>query len=226
MLDRLRNLWNWIDQISSNTKTLIIIALIALVAPNYVDERIEGFRNSKMNCEEYFREKAERYAMENAPKIYNEVHTILSSDPDVSNVLLLQYHDTKQGIGGFHYMYISVLTEAPRDIEWKSEWKDLDFVDYSVEIAKIRDRGFLRVDSLSQMKEDFPRLKRRLEVCGIQSAGFYPIGGYSKPLGLLVILYEGTKIYGRDYASRYLNKPLQNLAILLNYKETLLDGSK
>lgn len=217
MLDKLKNLWNWIDGLSSGVKTLVIVVLIGLLAPQYIDTRIGIFRDRYGDCFAQYKIMAEKYALTTAPLISKEIEGILDADPEIKNVILLNYHNTKSNLSGYSYLYLTALTEETRDIEWRSEWKELDYVYYSSELARIHNRKYLRIDSLSEMGESFPKLGKKVKFCEANSAAFYPINGVLNPLGMIVILYDKPKKYYLGYYQTIIAPHMERLTTLLDY---------
>lgn len=217
MIDKLKNLWSWIDGLSSGVKTIIIIVLIGLLAPQYIDNRIGFFKDKYGDCYEHYKLMAEKYALSTAPLISKEVEGILNADLEIKNVILLNYHNTKSNLSGYSYLYLTALTEETRDIEWRAEWKELDYVYYSNELTRIHNRKYLRIDSLVEMGKDFPKLMKKVEFCDANAAAFYPVNGVINPIGMIVILYNNPKKYYLGYYQTVIAPHLEKLTSLLDY---------
>ena len=217
ILDRLRRLWDWIDNISSSTKSVVIIVLVCFVLPQYIDSRLGFFQDRYEACYKNYKLMAEKYAMSTAPLIYNEVERILLSDKEIQNVLLLNYHNTRENLSGYSYLYVTALAEAARDQEWKQEWKELDYIDYSKEIERIHRKGYLRVDSIEQLIPNYPRLEKKLAFCEAKAAAIYPVEGVNRKLGLIVIIYGHKKEYSLGYYQENIAPAVSRLTSLLDY---------
>lgn len=217
ILDRLQRLWNWINNIGSGTKTFIIIVLLAIILPQYIDSRLGFFQDRYETCYKHYKLVAEKYAMSTAPLVYNEVERILMSDKQIQNVILLNYHNTRENLSGYSYLYVTALAEAARDQEWKQEWKELDYIDYSKEIERIHRKGYLRVDSLKQIESTYPRLEKKLDFCEAKAAAIYPVEGVNRRLGLIVILYKEKKTYTLGYYQENIAPAISRLTSLLDY---------
>jgi hypothetical protein len=102
-------------------KTLIIFltGIIAFyigtdyIANNTVSEVFSKVKKDKKESEDYTKSIA--------PKINTEVNNILNSDTNISNVLLINYHNSTESINGLSYLYMTTLAEAYSDSSIKKE---------------------------------------------------------------------------------------------------------
>ena len=61
----------------------------------------------------------------------------------IFDVLLLSYHNSKQSLSGFKFLYLSCLTEASKSIDTpllKNQWTNLDYVYFVDELEKIHNQ--------------------------------------------------------------------------------------
>lgn len=97
----------------------------------------------------------------------------------------------------------------------------MDYVYYSEEIGRIHSRGFLMVNDLKLMTSNFPRLKKRLELCDVTNAAFFPIEGVKKPIGMIVIFYKNPKFYTMESFQTTIVPHINKLSILLDYESNV-----
>lgn len=210
MLHRLEQIWRWIHKLPSSTKTLIIIILLFLYMPTLV-VKYQGIQVNKARIE------AEDYSMKTGPMINARLYNILNADQKASNVILMNYHNTKENPEGYSFKYLSALGEASRDIDLRQNFIDLDYIVYSTEIMRVHNRGYIRCDSIQELKEDFPKLYEKLVNTDIQACAIYPIKGLDRALGLVLVLYKEKPNFYLGYYMEVINKPLQEIASILDY---------
>lgn len=143
------------------------------------------------------------------------------SDPSATNVILLNYHNNNHSSQGFSYKYITYLTEKFRDTEdmHEEEFKELSYTNYGEEFSKIHNLKYLRVDSIEELNDSFPKLYRKIKSCGAYSVAFYPIEGVQEPVGMIVILYNKIPEYDKEFYIKTISSRIQRLAILLDYNQ-------
>lgn len=211
MLDKIKGIWQFIDKIDSSIKTFIIICLTLLLIPKLVMKYYSQYYDDKV-------QEAEDYSMQTGPIIESELRNILNADQNVSCVLLLNYHNTKTNPEGYSFKYVSCLAEVARDESHRNHWVDLDYISYSTEIMRINNRKYLRSYDIEDMKESFPRFYNKLKSCNIHGVAIYPVHGYKRQLGLLVMLYSDKMTERTDtYYQTTISQPLQKIQSILDY---------
>lgn len=215
LLVKLQKLWSTIDQLPSSLKTILIIALFLII--NFTGIK----RISDISVKHYITEtkeekrKQEEYTRNNAVMINNELTMIMKSNENVTNVMWVSYHNSTESLNGLSYLYLSVISEVQKDISYKSMWKDMDYIHYSEELERIHSRGFLMIDDGSIT--DFPRFKKRLDLCDVKHAAFFPINGVSEQIGMIIIFYEDCEYYNIKDFQKDILPHINKLSILLDY---------
>lgn len=220
VLSRLETIYNWINSLNPNLKTVIIIVLsIAII-------EISFSGHSKLILQDYTEQVqkdkylAEEYTKIIAPSINEYIEKILNRDRDASNVLLLNYHNTLVSTHGLSYRYLTSLTEKKRGLNTKSclrIWKELEYINYGEEIEKINDNKSLRMDSIPKYANILPNLVELLYRSNAVSAAFYPLQGVEGPVGMLVVIYPVKKQYNLGYYQSVIAPSLQPLITWLDY---------
>lgn len=219
-LSRLEAIYGWINNLGPNVKTIIIIVLSVMV----IETSYRG--HTKLILQDYTEQQqkekylAEEYTKIIAPSINEYVERILAQDKDASNVILLNYHNTLVSTHGLSYRYLTALTEKKRGLNTKSTlriWKELEYIYYGDEIAKINDNKSLRMDSIQSYATTLPNLVELLQRCNAVSAAFYPLSGVEGPVGMLVVIYPIKKDYYLGYYQSTISPSLQPLTTWLDY---------
>lgn len=219
-LSRLEAIYGWINNLGPNVKTIIIIVLSVIV----METSYRG--HTKLILQDYTeqvqQEKylAEEYTKIIAPSINEYIERILVQDKDASNVILLNYHNTLVSTHGLSYRYLTALTEKKRGLDTKSclrIWKELEYIYYGDEIAKINDNKSLRMDSIQGYASKLPNLVELLRRCDAVSAAFYPLSGVDGPVGMLVVIYPIKKQYYLGYYQTTISPSVQPLTTWLDY---------
>ncbi len=151
--------------------------------------------------------------------INTNIQNIIDRDSDAAHVLLLNYHNSKYSSHGLAYLYLTVFTEKRKigQANCRHIWRELEYPIFADELALINDNNFLIMDSLEHHKADFPNLTELVRLSGAKSAAFYPILGIDSPKGMIVVLYNETKIYEMDYYKNVISAPVQAFNLLLEY---------
>lgn len=219
-LGKIKQLYNIIDSIGPHVKTILIIALTALLLGYSFKCQTESILtdyNSKVAEE---KKNAEEYTKIISPMINEYIQEILLKDIDASNVILLNYHNTLVSSNGLSYRYMTALTEKKRGLESKNcirIWKELEFINYEEEFTKINSNQYLTMNNIDNYVASFPKITELLYVCRAKAAGFYPIQGIGGPIGMIVILYPKEKNYYIGYYNEVLSRQIQALSSLLDY---------
>lgn len=216
MWEKLQTLWLTIDRIPTTLKTLIIFltGIIAFyigtdyIANNTVSEVFSKVKKDKKESEDYTKSIA--------PKINTEVNNILNSDTNISNVLLINYHNSTESINGLSYLYMTTLAEAYSDSSIKKEWREVYYIDYASELDKIHKKTatIINVDCNNK----FPLLSKRLKYCNSNYSVWFTLRGVTSEIGVLVIIYKNEPPTEMVYYSKNILDGVNRLTMLLDYE--------
>lgn len=217
MLDGIKKLFDWINRLNPDIKTYAIVFLLFFGGHTHMMNRLSDMYIQGESLSENYTEYMENMAV----KLNEKVGDILREDKDISNILLLSYHNTTHSLQGFSYLYLTALTEKTRGYDTESHfdwWKgDHNYVYFAEELAKVHNNSYLRIDDVNN-ETRFPKLCRKLQNTEITSAAFYPISGIDSPIGMIVILYKDKKEYGTDYNSKNISSHIQVISSILDYQ--------
>ena len=220
-INTLKTIWDWLSKLSPDFLRLIIIILILFVFVNYNVNGIKQLFVQQINTEEKLKQDREKYTVEITPKISKLIYDIRSSDKKVSNVLLLNYHNTLVSSHGLAYKYLTGLYEDFQGDNTKpciNDWKELDYMNYGEEIQKITTARFLLMKDIQEYKYTYPKFVYLLEIANKKSAVFCPIMGVDGSVGMIVVLYNDTITQESiDNLKLKIGQVLQPLAVLLDY---------
>ena len=220
-INTLKTIWDWLSKLSPDFLRLIIIILILFVFVNYNVNGIKQLFVQQINTEEKLKQDREKYTVEITPKISKLIYDIRSSDKKVSNVLLLNYHNTLVSSHGLAYKYLTGLYEDFQGDNTKpciNDWKELDYMNYGEEIQKITTARFLLMKDIQEYKYTYPKFVYLLEKANKKSAVFCPIMGVDSSVGMIVVLYNDTITEESiDNLKLKIGQVLQPLAVLLDY---------
>lgn len=217
-----KQIWEMINKIHPETRSLIIILLFGWILYSQITDETRRQIDEKRQQEEIQNKQAEKYSMETAVEINNQVQLIAEKDNEAFDVLLLSYHNNTQSLQGYKYLYLSCLTEAPRSLDTpalKQQWNKIDYIYYADELAKIHSQSFVQFRDITQMGQALPKLYRLVKASDAKAISFFTIEGHDSQIGLILILYKEYKQYDYDYAKGIL-PCIQKLAILLDYDKT------
>ena len=216
MWEKLQTLWLTIDRMPTTLKTLIIFltGIIAFyigtdyIANNTVSEVFSKVKKDKKESEDYTKSIA--------PKINTEVNNILNSDTNISNVLLINYHNSTESINGLSYLYMTTLAEAYSDSSIKKEWREVYYIDYASELDKIHKKTatIINVDCNNK----FPLLSKRLKYCNSKYSVWFTLRGVTSEIGVLVIIYKNEPPIDMVYYSKHILDGVNRLTMLLDYE--------
>lgn len=216
MWEKLQNLWLTIDRIPTTLKTVIIfLTAIATfyLGTDYITNNTvsEVFLKVKENKKE-----SEDYTKSIAPKINAEVNAILNSDTNISNVLLINYHNSTESINGLSYLYMTTLAEAYSDSSIKKEWREVYYIDYASELDKIHRNTSTLINVNCNNK--FPLLSKRLKYCNSNYSMWFTLKGVTSEIGVLVIIYKNEPPIDMIYYSKNILASVNKLTMLLDYE--------
>lgn len=220
MLDFISKIYSIISRFSSDFKNVLILVLFFLVsifAYNGIGEKIiQDIAKTTFET----KIESDNYSLRMAPLINQQLYKILANDPEASNVLLLSYHNTQHSLQGFSYLYITGLAEEARwDITepYLDYWHEQSSINFGSELDRIHRAGYLRVDSIEQIKYEYPKIYFKIRNWNIKSLAFYPIEGAALPVGLIIVTYKNQKDYSLGYYNKVIAPTTQSLSSLLDY---------
>lgn len=223
ILDCLKKLWNFVSNLTSETKTIIIFILLILclnpIYREYYEHTLIKSIGEAFNKQKEQTLKEEDYGFKYAPYVAQCIDNIKDKDTDCSNVLLLSYHNTKHSLQSFSYIYLDCIRESVKDQsdDYVSDyWQSLQYINYQEELNKINDITYLQVDNINKIKYSFPRLYKKLLQSNAQAVGIYPIEGIRNPIGLIVVIYDSPKKYADDYYKKVISPQIQKLSTILD----------
>ncbi len=219
-LDWIKYLWELINKIHPETRSLIILILFGWILYSQITVETAKQIEEKHNQEIVKNKKAEQYSRETAIEINQQVQLIAEIDQDAFDVLLLNYHNNTQSLQGYKYLYLSCLTEAPRSLDTptlKQQWNKLDYIYYADELAKIHSQSFVYFKNVEEMGMNLPKLYRLVKASEAEAISFFTIEGHNNQIGLVVTLYKNPTRYDLKYAGRILPH-IQKLSLLLDYE--------
>lgn len=219
-LDWLKKIWDFINGLNSQVKTIIIVILLLLAGFGCMKYYNQNIIKDYVEVVEEKERAAEEYTLELAPFINECILEIQKNDEDCQNVLLLNYHNSKKSLQGFRYLYLNCITEKPKGLDSepvKMYWSELEYIYYEDEFGRIHDNGSLLVTDVDSIKTTFPKIYRKLISCNSKAAAFYPIEGIRTPIGMVVILYkEPNQLHDIEYVNN-ISPQIQRLSTLLDY---------
>ena len=218
-LDWIKYLWELINKIHPETRSLIIIILFGWIMYSQITVETARQIEEKHKQEIVKSKRAEQYSKEKAIDINQQVQQIAEIDKDAFDVLLLNYHNNTQSLQGYKYLYLSCLTEAPRSLDTptlKQQWNKLDYIYYADELAKIHSQSFVKFENIDNMKRSLPKFYRLVNASEAEAISFFTIEGHESEIGLIIIFYKEPKKYDYKYAGLILPH-IQRLALLLDY---------
>ena len=218
-LGKIKQLYDLVNGINPAAKTIIILFLVGILFGSTIKFRTEGILKDYIEYAKDEKRIAEDYTQVVAPMINGYIREILAKEDDATNVILLNYHNTLTSTHGLSYRFLTALTEQRRGANAKNcvkIWKELEFINYDEEIAKINSTTGLHFNSLDNTYVEFPKITELLQLSKAKSASFYPIHGASGPVGMLIIIYQQEVKYASD-CQDYHPGELQALSSLLDY---------
>ena len=216
----LKELWKTINKIHPETKTLIIVLLFGWVFYLQIKDEIKVQLHENEYKIAQDSKNAEKYSMESALEINQQVKLISKIDNEAFDVLLLNYHNNTQSLQGYKYLYLSCLTEAPKSLDTeplKPQWNKIDYIYFADELSKIHEQSFVKFDDVESMATHLPKFYRLVKPSEAKSVAVFTIEGHDYPIGLIILLYKEKVKYEQNYTKNIL-PCIQRLAILLDYE--------
>lgn len=220
-LDYLKKCWELLNKINPETRSLIIIFLFGWILYSQITSETAKQIDQKHHQEIANSKKAERYSMNTAIEINEQIQLIADKDKNAFDVILLNYHNNTQSLQGYKYLYLSCLTEAPRTLDTptlKQQWNKLDYIYYADELAKIHGQSFVQFEDIEQMGYNLPKLYRLVKASDAQAVSFFTVEGHDSQIGLVILFYKEYRKYDYQFA-RGILPCIQRLAILLDYEK-------
>ena len=216
----IKKLWEFINKLNPETRSLIIILLFGYVLYSQISQSTQN--QIQQQYEQVIQKEkiAEEYAKDKAIEVNRHVRLIAHEDKEAFDVLLLSYHNSKQNLQGFRFLYLSCLTESPKSIDTpllKNQWTNMDYIYYVDELEKIHNQEIVNISNIKQMEDDLPKLYRLVKSSDANAVSFYVIEGKKSPIGILVLLYKEPITSQMDKA-KIIMPSIQKLAILLDYE--------
>lgn len=221
ILNWIKHCWEFLNRIHPETRSLIIILLFGWILYSQITRETAKQIDEKYNEEIVSNKKAERYSIDTAVEINEQIKLIADRDKDAFDVILLNYHNNTQSLQGYKYLYLSCLTEAPSTLDTptlKQQWNKLDYIYYADELAKIHGQSFVQFESVEDMGKNLPKLYRLVKASDAQAVSFFTVEGHNSQIGLVVLFYKEYKKYNYQFA-RGILPCIQRLAILLDYEK-------
>lgn len=197
----------------------LVMVLTVVILLQYNTERINNTFRQQAQSETKAKRDREQYTIDITPKVQKILQDVIDKDENVTNVLLLNYHNTLTSSHGLSYRYLTGLCESFQEsspcIDY---WKELDYMNYGEEIQKITTRRCLLMNNTQIFRKDYPKFSYLVERSNAKAAVFYPIIGVDNSVGMLVVLYnkENPGI-ALDHLRKVIFPTIQPLAILLDY---------
>ena len=219
ILNWLKGIWDFINRLHPETRSLIIMLLFGYVLYSQINKSTSDKLKEQQEQTVKKEKDAENYTKKKASEINRHIRLIAHRDADAFDVLLLSYHNNTESLSGLKFLYLSCLTEAPRSIDTpllKSQWTSLDYIYYVDELERIHNQEIVQIEDISKMKYSLPKLYRLVQSSDANAAAFYVIEGKKFPIGIIVVLYHQPV---QDYTEKaaIVMPSIQKLAILLDY---------
>ena len=219
ILNLIRKLWEFINKIHPETRSLIIILMFGWILYSQITTETNRQISENSRYTELCNKKAEQYSLETSIEINQQIQLIAEKDKKAFDVLLLNYHNSTQSLQGYKYLYLSCLTEAPRSLDTpllKQQWNKIDYIYYADELARIHKESIVHVDNIEEMSIKFPKLYRLVKASDAEAVSFFTIEGHNSQIGLVMILYKEPRKHVDNYGKIIL-PCIQRLALLLDY---------
>lgn len=222
ILQWIKKMWEFIDKLHPQTRSLIIILLFGYILYSQITESTRQYIRERFDEEVQNNKQAEQYSMETSKELCNQVQLIAEKDTEAFDVLLLNYHNNTQSLQGYKYLYLSCLVEAPRSVDTpllKQQWNRIDYIYYADELSKIHNQKYVHIDNIANMETTLPKLCRLVKASDAESVSFFTIEGHESEIGMVVIFYKDYKPYDQNYTKKIMPH-IQKLAVLLDYENS------
>ena len=220
ILKWVEHFWKTINGIHPETRSLIIFFLFGYIMYSQID-----WSTRKSIAEQYFHvtkceKEAEEYTKITASEVNRHIRLIAQKDDEAFDVLLLSYHNTKQSLQGYKFLYLSCITESPKSVDtplMASYWNNMDYIYYVDELERLHNQEIVHISDIERMRSIFPKLYRLVKSSDAKAVSFYVIEGKNSPIGMVVLLYKEAPSDQLEKA-KIIMPSIQKLAILLDYE--------
>ena len=213
--------YNWLDKLPCQIKTILILTLIGVVFMSLANDNIKSYIDQRYKNERELLNKQESYLEKVAPQINNLMDEIIHRDSCMSNVILLNYHNSLMSSSGLAYKRLTGISEKFRGLDNSpciDFWADLDYINYIDEIQKINQSDFTIIDQDPNNKIRFPNFSYKLKKCEFKYAVLYPLRGTEEAIGMLIVIYkEDMPNINLQYCHDIIYPSLYKLTILLDF---------
>lgn len=222
ILNYLVQFYKWLDKFPCQLKTIVIITLIGFIFIISANNNIKNFIEKKYNSEKELLVKQESYLERVAPQINELIENIIMRDSCMSNVILLNYHNSLISSNGLAYKHLTAISEKFRGMDnypCIDYWQGLDYVNFIDEIQKINQNDFTIIELQDVTnKVRFPNIWYKLKKCECKYAVLYPIRGTSEAIGMLIVIYKDCMPnIDLKYCHDIIYPGLHKLSILLDF---------
>ena len=121
--------YKWLDKLPCQFKTIIIVTLIGVALLSSTNSNIKNYIDKKYNSERELLVKQESYLEKAAPQINELMGDIIMRDSCMSNIILLNYHNSLISSNGLAYKHLTAISEKFRGIDnypCIDFWQNLD----------------------------------------------------------------------------------------------------
>lgn len=219
ILKWIKKVWEFINRINPETRSLLIIILFGYILYSQINRSTLDIIDEKTQYTIKKEKDAEQYTKNTAIEVNRHVRLIAHKDDEAFDVLLLSYHNSKQSLQGYKFLYLSCITEAPKSIDVPligHQWSNLDYIYYVDELEKIHNQEIVNFCNIDNMRYSLPKLYRLVKSSEAKAVSFYVIEGKNSPIGIIVCLYKEPIVDKAD-KPKIIMPSIQKLAILLDY---------
>ena len=213
--------YKWLDKLPCQFKTIIIVTLIGVALLSSTNSNIKNYIDKKYNSERELLVKQESYLEKAAPQINELMGDIIMRDSCMSNIILLNYHNSLISSNGLAYKHLTAISEKFRGIDnypCIDFWQNLDYVNFIEEIQKIDQNDFIILNQDTNSKIRFPNIWHKLKKCEFKYAVLYPIRGTTESIGMLIVIYKtDMPNINLKYCHDIIYPVLHKLSILLDF---------
>lgn len=220
ILNWFQKVWEFINKINPETRSLIVVILFGYVLYSQISVSTKKYIAEQYLNASSSEKKAEQYTKDTAIEVNRHVRLIAQKDQEAFDVLLLSYHNSKQSLSGYKFLYLSCITESPKSIDiplLRTQWTNMDYIYYVDELEKLHNQDIVLVDDIEKMRNSLPKLYRMVKMSEAKAVSFYIIEGKQTPIGIVVLLYKDKPKSLADKA-KIIMPSIQKLAILLDYE--------
>lgn len=223
ILGYLVQFYKWLDKLPCQIKTILILTLIGVMFLSFTNNNIKNYIDKKYNTEKELLLEQESYLEKAAPQINDLMESIIMRDSCMSNIILLNYHNSLISSNGLAYKHLTGISEKFRGLDNQpciDSWQNLDYINFIDEIQKINQNDFTIIDKQDIAgKVRFPNIWYKLNKCEFEYAVLYPIRGTTESIGMLIVIYKEDclPVIDLKYCHDIIYPGLHKLSILLDF---------